>query len=64
MFKMEIKTGGAAFRDPFTGEESDFDEEREVAKLLEHVKHEVHNGNRYGSIMDVNGNKVGTWKLD
>lgn len=37
MLKIEIKTGGAAFCDPFTGEPSEFDEAIECKRLLEDI---------------------------
>lgn len=34
MFKLEISTGGAAFRDPFSGEEDEVMEAAEIRSLL------------------------------
>lgn len=61
MFKCEIKTGGAAFCDPFTGEEDDAMEAVEIRRLLAKVSYELEHGAASGIIMDVNGNKVGSW---
>jgi hypothetical protein len=61
MFKMEIKTGGAAFRD----DDGNLDPYGyEVAKLLENAAYHVRHGETSGILMDVNGNKVGHWKLE
>ena len=41
MFSCEIKTGGEAFRDPFTGEEDDAMEAVEIRRLLAKVSNEL-----------------------
>jgi len=62
MFSMEFKTGGAAFCDPNTGEEDDFTECAEINRILGKVQNELAHGATSGSIMDLNGNKIGSWK--
>ena len=66
MFVLTIKTGGAAFRD-----ESRTDrkgnaildlEGTEVRRILNDVARKLEMGYDSGNVMDVNGNKVGTWK--
>ena len=61
MLKIEIETGNAAFCDPFTGESSEFDEAIECKRLLEGICSELEDGAISGSIIDINGNKVGQW---
>lgn len=61
MLKIEINTGNAAFCDPFTGEPSEFDEAIECKRLLECICTELEDGATSGSIIDINGNKVGKW---
>lgn len=61
MFKLEISTDGAAFRDPFSGEEDEVMEATEIRSLLAKVSCELEHGRNSGVIMDVNGNKVGSW---
>lgn len=61
MFKLEIKTGGAAFADPQTGEESEYYEALEIRALLARISAALEHGETSGTIMDVNGNKVGSW---
>lgn len=61
MFKLEISTDGAAFRDPFSGEEDEVMEATEIRSLLAKVSYELEHGRSSGVIMDVNGNKVGSW---
>lgn len=61
MLKIEIKTGNAAFCDPFTGEPSEFDEAIECKRLLEDICRKLEDGATSGSIFDINGNKVGQW---
>lgn len=58
MFTLEIKTGGAAF-----GENSD-EAVHEVNRILTEVKRKLHVGYTEGSVNDINGNKVCTFKLD
>ena len=64
MLKIEIKTGGAAYCDPFTGEENNIMEETQVAHDLRSIADKIANGQRTGTCMDINGNKVGFWTLD
>ncbi|MCR5453175.1 MAG: hypothetical protein K6F00_11165 [Lachnospiraceae bacterium] len=63
MFRMEIKTGNVAFCDPYTGNEDSFCERVEVARILKKVIECLENDYIEGSCIDINGNKVGTWKL-
>lgn len=62
MFSCEFKTGGAAFRDPYTGEEDEFTECAEITRILRRIQEELAHGATSGSIIDLNGNKVGSWK--
>lgn len=62
MFSCEFKTGGAAFRNPDTGEEDDFTECAEIIRILRNIQDELVHGVTSGSIIDLNGNKVGNWK--
>jgi len=61
MFKLEIKTGGAAFMEPSTGEEDEYYEAAEINRLLRIVGVDLRNGCTSGTLLDVNGNKVGSW---
>lgn len=63
MLKIEIKTGNAAFTD----EEGRFDPYYggfEIQRILTEVAIQIQNGNEEGLLIDINGNKVGTWMLD
>lgn len=65
MFKLEFKTSNAAFgdeRDPEYVQR--VDKLREVNRIMKNVTTEIAMGKTYGSIMDINGNKIGTWELD
>ena len=64
MLKIEIKTSGAAYCDPFTGEESDIMEETQIAHDLRGIADKIASGHRTGTCIDINGNKVGFWTLD
>lgn len=61
MFKLEIKTGGSAFREPYSGEEDDWYEAREIARILDRVRDDLMDGLDHGVVLDLNGNKVGSW---
>lgn len=61
MFKCEVKTGNAAFCDPYTGEESEFWEAVELKRILEDICVKLEAGYTNGSVIDINGNKVGKW---
>lgn len=52
--KIEFKTSNAAF-----DEYGDAD----VARILEEIVHKVRLGYDHGAIIDINGNKVGFWKM-
>lgn len=62
MFKMELKTGGAAFCNPLTGEEDEVFEALELTRILENVCHKIKYGKESGTILDINGNVVGKWE--
>ena len=61
MFKMEIQTGGAAFRDEYNNLDATG---YEVSKLLKKVAEKIENGYSGGILIDTNGNRVGSWKYD
>lgn len=61
MFKLEIKTGGSAFCDPYSGEEDEWYEAREISRILDKVRDDLLDGLDHGIILDLNGNKVGEW---
>ncbi len=61
MFKLEIKTGGAAFCNPDTGSEDEFREGIEINRLLAKVQLSIEEGYTSGTIIDINGNRVGKW---
>ena len=63
MLKIEIKTGGAAFRN----EDDEFDAYyggKEIKRILTEIADDIQNGYETGSCMDICGNKVGTWELE
>jgi hypothetical protein len=55
MFTMKFDTGNAAFAD----EDMNF----EVARILKKVTEQVEEGKTSGSIIDICGNKVGSWEI-
>ena len=61
MFKLEIETGGAAYRD----EDGDLDKiSYELRRNLKEVEQKLENGYTDDYVMDINGNKVGQWSLE
>lgn len=62
MFSCEFKTEGAAFRNPDTGEEDGFMECAEIIRILRKIQDELVHGVTSGSIIDLNGNKIGNWE--
>jgi hypothetical protein len=65
MFELKIKTGNAAFCDPYTGEPDEICEAEEVERILYKVIRAIsHSGNRSGKCMDENGNEVGRWSFN
>lgn len=61
MFKLNMKTGGSTFCHPYTGEEDEWYEAREIARIIDKVRDDLLAGLDHGIMMDVNGNKVGEW---
>jgi len=61
MFKLNMKTGGSAFCDPYTGEENEWYEARKIARIIDKVRDDLLAGLDHGIMMDVNRNKVGEW---
>lgn len=68
MFRLEIKTGNAAFRDEDrTDRHGNYELDRsghEVRRILKDVARKLEHGEDCGSIYDTNGNKVGSWKYE
>lgn len=68
MFKIEIKTGGSAFRDEDNVDKNgDYELDysaHEVRRILKGVIAKLENGYGSGKIMDINGNHVGEWKYN
>lgn len=56
--KIEFNTDSAAFDNDCGGSL-----EYETIRILRDIIDEIKSGRTYGSIMDINGNKVGTWEL-
>jgi hypothetical protein len=62
--KIQFSTEGAAFKDEYEDEAiNDIYKRQETARILKKIASYVESGTNYGSIMDVNGNKIGSWEL-
>lgn len=64
MLKIEIKTGGAAFQSDFESISDGYAAASECIRILKNIIIKLEDGCTDGSCMDINGNKIGTWKLD
>lgn len=62
MFRIEISTDGAAFKEPSEGSDDRFQEGLEIKRILEDVAGQIEAGMTSGYCMDINGNKVGSWR--
>ena len=58
MFEIKFSTGNAAFN------EDELDKRYECARILKEVYDKIRGGYDHGSCIDINGNKVGEWKLE
>ena len=62
--KMEFSTDGAALQSEYEDERAnEISTKREITRILEKIAIEVECGAIQGSIMDINGNKIGTWEM-
>ena len=60
-FTIEIKCDGAAFFDDSTGEY--WEPSYEVSRILRDIAYKVDEGYTSDSIMDINGNRVGSFEF-
>lgn len=63
MFKLTIKTGGAAFCDEYNDDKAydDYYEAEEISRILKGVIDKLEDGYKSGTLIDIYGNKVGEW---
>lgn len=63
--KIEFNTDGAAFYDEYADEVmNNIYKNEEIIRILKGIIDDIEFlGKDYGSIMDINGNKIGTWKM-
>ena len=61
MLKIEFKTDGAAFCDPYTEEHNEYWEAVEIDRILANIALKIEEGQMFGKILDINGNLVGEW---
>lgn len=62
--KIQFSTEGAAFKDEYEDETmNDIYKRQETARILKKIASYIESGTNYGSIMDINGNKIGSWEL-
>ena len=62
--KINFSTDNAAFKDPFGEKKWDgLCKEVEVIRILEDIIDKIRCNDTRGSIMDINGNKIGEWCL-
>ena len=62
--KIQFSTEGAAFRDEYESSTmNDIYTREEVSRILKKIASLVESGISYGSVMDINGNKIGEWSI-
>ena len=61
--KIEFSTDNDAFKDSYTGEETNASFWAEYTRIIARINDQVASGRKYGPIMDINGNKIGEWSL-
>ena len=65
MLTISFSTENAAFDcDSEDKWERDYFRNEEIKRVLKNICNQLDNGKTSGSCMDINGNKVGTWKLE
>ena len=62
--KIEFTTNNAAFCDPITQEPSKEYRAIETALILKRIAYAVEQGCTNGTVMDINGNAVGSWDIN
>ena len=61
---IKFSTSSAAFQDEYADKATnDFYMRSEVVRILKNVIRQINDGADDGSIMDINGNKIGEWSL-
>jgi hypothetical protein len=62
--KIQFSTNGAAFGSEYEDEATnDIYTREEVVRILKKITAQIEDGEEWGSIMDINGNKIGEWSL-
>ena len=61
--KIEFNTDGAAFCGDYTGEPDEYSKRMEIKRILNKIAVDIYNGYDHGSVIDINGNKVGIWEI-
>ena len=62
--KIQFSTEGAAFKDEYADETTNkFYTRDESVRILKRIVTDMEYGADHGAIMDINGNKIGSWEL-
>ena len=61
--KIEFNTNNTAFQNDYTGEPDEYYKRMEIKRILDKIAVDVCYGYDQGSVIDINGNKIGTWKI-
>ena len=62
--KIQFSTSGSAFRSEYEDDlGNDITTREECMRILNRILNDVAMGKDHGPIMDINGNKIGTWEL-
>lgn len=62
--KIQFSTSGSAFRSEYEDEfGNDHTTREECIRIISKIVYDVARGEDHGPIMDINGNKIGSWEL-
>lgn len=64
MFTVNFSTDNAAFGQSDDEYVNNIEKRAELMRILDEIKDEIFYDKTQGSVIDINGNKVGEWKLD
>ncbi len=62
--KIKFSTSGAAFQSEYEDKiTNDLCTRGEIVRILKKITAQIEDGEDYSSIMDINGNKIGSWEI-
>lgn len=61
--KIQFSTDSAAFNEYVDETINDACKRQEVVRILKRIAIYIESGNKSGSVIDINGNEIGSWEL-